>query len=381
MRILVLSDLPQFVTGGAERQAANLIEAWLDAGHEVTCFGRRMGASQVTIGAHTIQVRKIHTLQRCGRALRAASYFVSLARLLFLHRQRFDVIYTRFLGEAAATAALMKSLRMLDVPLVSTPANTGGEGDANFLAGLPFHRRLVRLLDAQCNAINLIAPAMADELRRIGFSGQNFSQIPNGVSIHDAPSGAQPRRHSMVAVGRLTPQKGYDVLIDALALNRANLRSGVVRIIGDGPDREALQAQARDMRVDHAITWLGELSHDDALLEMEHAQVFLLPSRYEGMSNAGLEAMEKGLAMLATRCGGLDTFIQQDMGWIVEPGDVGSLSLALQQVLRSPASQLVGMGSKNRALVIQEFGMTAVADRYLTLFNRLVERRRTKSES
>lgn len=375
MRILVISDLPQFVTGGAERQAANLIEAWLDADHAVTCFGRRMGKGPATVGKHAVPVRRIRTVQRFGRALRAASYFFSLCQLLLSNRNRFDLIYTRFLGEAAATVSVLKRLRLLTVPLVATPANTAGAGDANFLAELPFGRRLVRLLDSQCDAINLIAPAMAGELRGIGFSGRNFTEIPNGVAVRDAPVRSQVRKHRMLAVGRATRQKGYDILIDALSLNRNALQPEAVRIVGDGPERMALQAQAKALGVDHAITWLGELDHDAVLHELEQTQVFLLPSRYEGMSNAGLEAMERGVAMLATRCGGLDTYIRSDMGWVVEPEDAGALAAAVNEALAATPAMLADMGARNRALVLQYFALRAVAARYLALFERLIGKR------
>src|SRR4249919_2670819 len=101
MRILVISDLPQFVTGGAEMQAARLIEAWAAMGHEVVCFGRRMGAREVTLGTHTIRTRRIRTLRQPGRPVRALTYFLSLAWLLLRWRGWPDVVYCRFLGDAA----------------------------------------------------------------------------------------------------------------------------------------------------------------------------------------------------------------------------------------------------------------------------------------
>jgi glycosyltransferase involved in cell wall biosynthesis len=369
MRILVISDLPQFVTGGAEKQAANLIEAWLDAGHEVACFGRRMGSGPVLVGRHEVPVRRIRTLQRLGRLLRGISYLLSLATLLLRYRRRFDVIYTRFLGEAALTASLLKQLHMIDMVLVSTPANTGETGsDAQFLAGLPCKRRLVRLLDKRCNAINLIAPAMMDELCGLGFSGRNFAHIPNGVSIHATPPPGSLRPHRFLAVGRIARQKGYDTLIEAMRLIRDQLQPGLVRIAGDGPERASLQARAKALDVNHAIEWLGELSHDAVLHELEQAQVLLLPSRYEGMSNAGLEAMERGLAMLMTRCGGLDAYIQPDMGWVVEPEDTKALAAAMSLALAATAPTLAAMGERNRAYVLQHFDLPMIATRYLALF-------------
>lgn len=376
MRILVISDLPQFVTGGAEKQAASLIEAWLDRGHDVICFGRRMGSGPVHVGRHDVPVRRIRTVQRLGRLFRGVSYLLSLTVLLLRYRRRFDVVYTRFLGEAALTTSLLKQLHLLDTVLVSTPANTGGTGsDTQFLASLPCKRWLVRLLDRRCDAINLIAPAMADELRGIGFSGENFAYIPNGVSIHADPPPESLRRYRFLAVGRVARQKGYDTLIDAMQSIRDQLRPGLVRIAGDGPERASLQARAKMLGVDHAIEWLGELSHDAVLRELEQTQVLLLPSRYEGMSNAGLEAMERGLAMLMTRCGGLDAYIQPDMGWVVEPQDAKALAAAMGLALAATSSTLAAMGKRNRAYAREHFGLPTVATRYLALFESLPKAR------
>lgn len=374
MRILVISDLPQFVTGGAEKQAANLIEAWMDAGHEVTCFGRRMGSGPVHLGQHEVPVQRIRTAQGFGRLLRGMSYLLALAALLLRYRRRFDLVYTRFLGEAALTVSLLKWLRLLDVVLVSTPANTGSSGsDTRFLAGLPCRHWLVRLLDEHCDAINLIAPAMSEELRNTGFSGHNFTHIPNGVSIHTDPPAMPLRHHRFLAIGRIARQKGYDTLIKAMSLIRSQLQPGVVRIVGDGPECAALRVQARIQDVEYAIEWLGELDHDAVLRELGHARVFLLPSRYEGMSNAGLEAMERGLAMLMTRCGGLDTYIQPDMGWVVEPEDAEALADAMSQALTATVSTLAVMGERNRTSVLQHFGLPMIAARYLALFELLTK--------
>lgn len=376
MRILVISDLPQFVTGGAEEQAAHLIKGWLDAGHDVTCYGRRMGAGPVRIGQYDLPVRRIRTIQRFGRLMRAGSYFVSLCVLLLRYRGRFDVIYTRFLGEAALTISILKHLRWLRVVLIATPANTGGKGDANFLLSLPCANWFIRLLDLQCDAINLIAPAMADELRGIGFSGRNFTQIPNGVLVRSQLPRTEERCNSLIAVGRIVPQKGYDALIESLSRIKERLVPGLVRIAGDGPERRALELLADKRGVSNAIVWLGELEHDAVIAELGHARVFLLPSRYEGMSNAGLEGMERGLAMIITRCGGLDSYIQPDMGWVVEAGDIQALACALEVVLSSAPQELSSMGARNRDLILREFDIKAVAVRYLTLFQDLIYARR-----
>jgi glycosyltransferase involved in cell wall biosynthesis len=374
MRILVISDLPAFVTGGAEMQAARLIEAWLDAGHEVRCLGRRMGPGPVRIGKHLLVVDRIWTTSVLGRWGRAVSYFASLAWLLLQHRRWMDVIYTRFLGEAAATASLLKAVGLLQQPLVATPANTRGDGDTNLLRSLPFGRHLVRLLDRNCDAINLIAEDMVEELQDAGFSGVTFSRIPNGIPVKPLPMRAQASAPRLLAVGRLSRQKGYDVLLRALMRVRERLTAGQVEIIGDGPERERLLLLAAELQLMDQVVWRGELSQTEVADRLEQSHVFLLPSRYEGMSNAGLEAMERGLPLILTRCGGLDRHVGPEMGWVVPPEDEEALSGALSAALALDVDALYGMGMRARECVVKAFDMKIVAKRYLALFEALARR-------
>ena len=375
MRILVVSDLPQFVTGGAEMQAARLIQAWLDAGHEVHCLGRRMGRGPLQFGAHALPVSRIRTTSLLGRWGRAASYFLSLAWLLLRHRRRADIVYTRFLGEAAATAALLKAAGVLDMPLVATPANTRGNGDTNLLRSLPFGARLIGLLDRQCDAINLIADDMVDELKGAGFSGANFTRIPNGIPLGPLPVRADTAHPRFIAVGRFTPQKGYDVLLRAMARVRDRLAPRQVWIVGDGPERERLLALAQQLGVADRVAWLGELPQPRVAELLGEAHLFLLPSRYEGLSNAGLEAMERGLPLLLTQCGGLDRHVDASMGWVVPPEDVDALANALDQALAAGARALAEMGGRARRHAETTFDMAVVGQRYLALFEALRERR------
>jgi glycosyltransferase involved in cell wall biosynthesis len=368
MRILVVSDLPHFVTGGAEMQAARLVEAWLDTGHEVVCLGRRMGRGPVPIGRHLLAVKRIRTTSIMGRWGRAASYFVSLACLLLQHRRWADVIYTRFLGEAATTAALLKAMKLLSQPLVATPANTSGNGDTNLLRSLPHADRLVQLLDRQCDAINLIADDMVGELRAAGFSGGNFSRIPNGIPIGTPPLARDASTRKFLAVGRLSQQKGYDVLLRALGQVRGHLTPGQVAIAGDGPERVRLHALARQLDLCEHVLWLGELTQAQVVQRLEESDVFLLPSRYEGMSNAGLEAMERGLALIVTECGGLDRYVEPEMGWVVERENEPALSRALLAALEIDAEALAGMGHLARQHAMRMFDMDVVAQKYIRLF-------------
>lgn len=376
MRILVVSDLPQFVTGGAEMQAMRLIEAWVVQGHEVICLGRRMGATPVQAGSRQIETHRIRTLHWLGRPGRALSYAWSLALLLIKLRRRFDVVYTRFLNEAAATTALLRYVGWIDAPLVATPATVRGDGDVRILQGLPFSHQIIDLLDRQCGAINLIADEMKDELLQAGFGGHNLTHIPNGIPVHPLERSEASGPVRFVAVGRLVSAKGYDVLLHALASIRAQLQRGQFTIIGNGPDQPALHAMTEALGLSDYIAWKGELDQPSVQRELSAADVYLLPSRYEGLSNAGLEAMERALPMIISRCGGLDLHIDAGMGWQVIPGDCTSLAQAISEAMESTRDELQEKGARCRRLIESQFDIEVTSARYTTLFETLRRRER-----
>lgn len=378
MKILVVSDLPAFVTGGAETQAARLIEAWLDAGHEVICLGRRMGASSAVLGSHSIPVRRIRSTSALGRWGRGVSYFVSLALLLLRYRRWADIVYTRFLGEAAVTASVLKAVKLLRVPLVATPASSSEGGDIQFIMSAPFSKPVIRLLDRQCNAINLIAPSMDAELRNAGFRGLNFTRIPNGVLVGDLTRGEAASPLRMISVGRLTRQKGIDVLLRSLT--RVKLPQGALLwIIGDGPDLPSLRMLSDELGLSAIVKWLGQLRPDDVSCRLQDSHVFILPSRYEGLSNAGLEAMERGLPLIITECGGLDSYVSADMGWVVPVEDEAALARAIDDAMAVGHEALSSMGHAARSCVRRHFDIRTVSQQYLDLFETLQDGPSAKS--
>lgn len=370
MRILVISDLPPYVTGGAEAQAARLVTRWAADGHHVEVIGRRLEPGRMVLGGHAVRLHRIRHVRHAGRALRGLTYAASLAWLLLGRARACDMIYTRFLGEGAATAAALKAAGLVRAPLVSTPANTGGQGDITFLRSVPFARLLIRLLDRQCDAINLIAPAMEAEIRSAGFSTVRSSHIPNGVPVHPLPPRDVAGPLRLVSVGRLAHQKGYDILLQALA-QVGTTTPFRVSIAGDGPERPALEAMTRSLGLADRVTWLGECGPEAVRDLLDHASAFILPSRYEGMSNAALEAMERALPVVLTACGGIDRHIGPDCGWVVPCGDPDALSVALEALLTLDPEARRAMGAAARARIESHFDITVVARRYLDLFEEL----------
>lgn len=376
--ILVIANLPPWVLGGAENQVARLVEAWAGLGHRVEVAGHRIPDGWVDLGGARIRTHRIAVLDRGGRGGRAASYFISLARLLTRIHRDFDVIYSRGLGDGALSICLLKAMGRLDLPLVACPINARGAGDARFIRSIPGWRWLVGAINRHCDAIIIIAPAIEPDLAGIGIVAPRLSHIPNGIPLAPpfAREAVAPIRR-LLWTGRLSHQKGLDVLLPALARVAASGRDFRLEIVGDGPERPALAALCRQLGLDGHVVFADAVGKGEIRDRLGAADVFVLPSRYEGMSNAGLEAMEAGLPLLLTRCGGIDTYVGPDIGWVCTPDDGNALHAELLRMFETPDAELLAMGRHARACVEREFEMQAIARRNAELLAEVAGHRRS----
>ncbi|HAA05090.1 MAG TPA: hypothetical protein DCE18_17220 [Syntrophobacteraceae bacterium] len=374
MRILVVGNLPPYVLGGAENQIARLVEAWCHLGHHVAVAGHRIPNGPLRLGKTEIRTHHIAVTDRAGRAGRAASYLFSMERLLRKIKRNFDVIYCRGLADGALSICLLKAIGQVRLPLLACPINAKGAGDTHFIRSILGWRLILRMINSHCDAINVIAPAIWNDLVELGIDGPRISQIPNGIRV-DAPifrSKATSVRR-LAWVGRLTKQKGLDVLLQALARAEVANREFHIEIIGTGPDMDSLLKQCRQLYLENKVCFTGALPKEMIRGKLAEMDAFLLPSRYEGMSNAALEAMEAGLPVLLTRCGGLDTYIDASTGWTCSPDNVEELASVLLRMLDTPAGQLLAMGDQARRMVERNFQIEKIAQWNLDLLHQLVE--------
>ena len=151
-----------------------------------------------------------------------------------------------------------------------------------------------------------------------------------------AAVGGVSRPVGFITVARLVPQKGLDVLIAALPRLSGAAAEWPVTLVGDGPEREALQQQANALGVASRMRCLGFRSDPERFLA--EAAVFVLPSRFEGMPNALLEAMAAGLAVIVTDAspGPLEVVESGVSGLVVPSDDPAALAEAMQGLVSDP---------------------------------------------
>lgn len=374
LRILVVANLPPYVLGGAENQVARLVEAWSDLGHHVEVAGHRIPDGCLHLGAAAIPIHRIAVINRLGRSGRAISYFFSLGQLLGRISRKFDVVYCRGLGDGAISITLLKAIGWLRLPLVACPINARGAGDARFIRSIPGWRRIVTLINKHCEAINIIAPAIKPDLAALGIAGPRLSYIPNGIPL--APPVERvlvtPIRR-LVWTGRLSPREGARRPAAGISPHCGGRLGFQSRDRWWGSRSSTLTALCRRLGLDNRVVFAGAVSPVAIRDRLAAADVFVLPSRYEGMSNAGLEAMEAGLPLVLTRCGGLDTYVDADIGWRCDPGDVDGLITALLAMLDTPDSKLLAMGRQARTRVERDFEIGTIGRHNAELLASVVE--------
>lgn len=190
--------------------------------------------------------------------------------------------------------------------------------------------------------------------------------VPNGVDAHEfrpAPREWVPAR--LLSVGRVVYQKGYDVALRALAgLTDLDWEWSIA---GDGPHLPVLQQMVEELHLGDRVHFLGWQASADVKQQYLKANLFLHPSRHEGMPNAVLEAMASGLPVIASHISGNEELVLEGTtGLLVPVEDADGLREALRALLQAPERRQA-MGEAARGRIEASFGWERVADEYQSI--------------
>ncbi len=225
-----------------------------------------------------------------------------------------------------------------------------------------------RILSRLVDRYMAVSTAVKEELvAKLGWPEKRIEVVHNGVVIPaDLPTPDQVLRREMTCGGdgaivlvpaRLTAQKGHSVLLRAAA----RVAAANFVFAGDGPDRAALAALVSQLRLEDRVTFLGWRRDIPELIAA--ADLVVLPSWYEGLPLAVLEAMAAGRPVIASRIPGIQEIITEGAdGVLFEPGDAAALARAIGEVLSDP-SKARRLGAAARQTVSGRFSAAAMGDR------------------
>jgi len=353
--------------GGLERTVVDLIASQRDAGHEcrVICLfklgllARELLASGVRVDA-------------CGK--RPGLDLRALRRARALIRQSPDaVIHTH--NAMAHYYAVLASLGLPVKCRINTRHGMGGRTRSGRQEWL--YRQSLRGTDyavAVCEAARQRFAADGMRPRRALLS------VPNGIRLERFRPADDVARQSLVAelelptgsriigtVGRLQPVKDHALLLRAFAKVRVQVPEAALVIVGDGPLRAALEAQAEQAGLSDTVRFMGD-RHDVPRL-LTGMEVFALTSTSEGYSVALLEACASSLPIVATDVGGNREIVRHGInGRLVPSGDTAAIATALIALLRG-GEQAAAMGRAGYAWAQAEASFRTMAERYHGLYD------------
>jgi glycosyltransferase involved in cell wall biosynthesis len=253
--------------------------------------------------------------------------------------------------------------RQAPAALISTVhGNTGGSLRNRFYEWLD--RRMLRRFDA----VVAVSGQLLDDLAAAGISRSRLHLIRNAYGREAPPLDREPARRSLglppngtlVAwIGRISREKGLDVLIDALAEPPAI--QAVLAVIGDGPDRSFVQQRAATRGVEDRVRWLGMVPGSSDLLRA--FDLVVISSRTEGTPMVLLEAMAAGVPIVTTRVGGIPDVVSGEEAILVPSEDPPALATAIRDALADPARSARRAGA-SRARLNSAFGLEPWVDAY-----------------
>jgi len=177
----------------------------------------------------------------------------------------------------------------------------------------------------------------------LSYHGLNLSRFPAYERPESCRDGQAPDEPvTIVSVGRAVEKKGFDILLDALALLPASLHWRFVHI-GGGPLLPEIKALAHQRQLQDRITWLGAVDQSEVLANYKKADVFALACRVtsdgdrDGLPNVLLEAASQGLACISTNISGIPEFFDNGNGLLVEPERADLLAAAITRAIESPS--------------------------------------------
>jgi glycosyltransferase involved in cell wall biosynthesis len=375
------------LVGGAESVLAYLAAELLKRGARPIVVTARWDPAwpQRLLVREVPVVRLPHPARRAWGTLR---YMLALNRWLRRHRDELDAVYVSMLKHDAYAA--IGAVRHADLPVVVRVEGGGMTGDCQWQQTAAFGSRIKRrCLDADA----IVAPSepLVEELAAAGYPRQRLAQINNGVPAGETcdPAARLSARAMLTELnwelntgestpvalytGRLHVDKGLETLVRAWRKVVSRWRHARLWLVGAGPHRGRLVDLVHKLDLRGRVILPGLFSDVRSLLLA--ADVFVLPSREEGMSISLLEAMDAGLPVVASDIPGNRSVVQHEKHGLLAPyGDVEALAAAIDRVFANRGSA-GERAAAARARVAQEFSIGRSADEHLALFSRLIQAR------
>ncbi len=308
------------------------------------------------------------------KVIGACVFIAQLVRFLLKQRAHYQALHAFQIGHSSAAAVVMG--RLLKKPVFLHLSGGGSGGDVGRHLKTPWGW-VYLLLCRFASTIVVLNAQMQRDLKILMYPLSRTVCIPNGVDTkryQPHQNRLQLRRTISIAdkpiilyTGRLSAEKGVANLVHAHALLR-NPAATALYIVGNGPDQQHLKRLIQELRLSTTITLLPACNN--ILAYYQCADIFVMPSFHEGISNSILEAMACALPVVATEvCGNTDLVRQRHNGLLVLPGNPPALAAALDELLENP-DKARKMGYQGQHMAQTDYSFDLMIQRHCALYSR-----------
>lgn len=300
-----------------------------------------------------------------GQGNSRARHLIYLAEAAHVARRCHDMgiahLHAHFGTNSAAVACLA---RLLDGPAYSFTVHGPEEFDAPAALSLSDKMQAAAFVVAissygRSQLWRWLSPDHWGRVKVV-HCGIEPARFPEPAPLPDAPR--------LVAIGRFSEQKGFPLLISAMAEAAPRLPGLHLTLVGDGPLRPQIEGAIAAHDLSRRITLTGWRDEAGVRDELARAQALILPSFAEGLPVVVMEALAAGRPVIATAIAGVPELVTSGCGWLVPAGDAHALATAIRELAATPRDRLAEMGLAGRARVFARHDIDTEAAKLATLF-------------
>lgn len=378
MKILMISHEYPPLGGGGGNACLNLAKEYAKVGHEVTvltAWYEGLAEEQNTRGVQLLRIpSKRKFIEHCSFSEMLSFLLKALPKADKLHKQKqFDICQIFFAIPSGPIGYYLKKRYRLPYVI-----RFGGGDIPGFQERFQIIYKLIGPLEKVLwkNAAALVANSAGLKHMAAGFYDKKpIAVIPNGADYEMFQVKQRVKATDgcfrILFVSRLIERKGMQFIIPQLADVRQALEHPIrLTIVGDGPYRETLMQLVKEYHAEEFTEFVGQKEKRELPQYYANADVFILPSKKEGMPNVVLEAMASGLPVIMTPCEGSEELVQGN-GYVVSTSEFADrlISLGMNEELR------LHMGKLSEERIQEHFTWEKTAQTYVELFERIKMKR------
>lgn len=375
--VMLVNEFPPLPVGGAETQAERLSSYLAGQGLPVwviTRHGADLPYTEVRDGYQIVRPKTLGT----GK-MRTLTFMLFGLIKLYQMRHQYKILHAHLAFGPAFVAVLLG--HFLGKRVIVKLGGSNAIGDVNVSLNTWRGRLRLAAIRKWADVVVVLTDVMREEALSVGIPKERVRLFNNGIeaSAYNFDQYAKEKARGLLGltektvllfVGRLDPVKSLSTVLDAMAIALKSCPSLHFTVVGDGPEKTHLEDQAQALGIKKNVTFTGNQKNIRHYLQA--ADIFVLPSFTEGISNALLEAMSAGLACMATPVGGSNEVLEQGAyGKMVPVADVQAWAEALVE-LGNDASQRSRLGELAKQRILNDYDFNVVGAHYLSLYAELL---------